>query len=70
MTECIAMVIGIILGAGIFALARLDINTEKKEERAEPSEAILEKEAMQKQFENFLNYDGTANGQKSIGDDD
>ena len=37
---------------------------------AEVNEAVLAREAINKQLENFFNYDGTSNGQKSIGDDD
>lgn len=70
MTECIAMMIGVLLGAGIVFLAKHEIKPEKKTETAEISEAGLAHGALQKQIENFFNYDGTGNGQKSIGDDD
>lgn len=70
MTECIAMIIGVLLGAGIVFLAKYESKPEQKPEPAEANDSVLAREAINKQLENFFNYDGTANGQKSIGDDD
>ena len=64
------MIIGVLLGSGIVFLAKHESNTEQKQETAEVNEAVLAREAINKQLENFFNYDGTSNGQKSIGDDD
>lgn len=69
MTECIAMVIGVILGAAVAILSKAEF-PEKKTETTEANDAVLAREAINKQLENFFNYDGTANGQKSLGDDD
>lgn len=76
MSECIAMVIGFVLGAGCAIIAGRNItesvhtNTDNATHREETSAAgVSEDERLKKQFENFLNYDGTDKGQVSIGDE-
>lgn len=87
MSECIAMAIGFVLGAGCVMLAQMqkekckmqnyendgtmhrvfsakDTGTEAPEDEKDG-----ERDRLQKQWENFLNYNGTEEGQMLIGDE-
>ena len=77
MIECIAMVIGFGLGAvasvaAMFVAVRMMEGEEREEQCPVPAdvpideEDAMRKEKLQKQWENFLNYDGTEKGQVSI----
>ena len=54
MTECIAMIIGVILGAAVAILAKVEF-PEKRTEPTEANDAVLAREAINKQLENFFN---------------
>ncbi len=77
MFACIAMIIGFAMGAGCVLLA---IREERRDcagrpqsthdDSAHTEEACGEvDEALKRQLENFLNYDGTSKGQMPIGDE-
>ncbi len=79
MSECIAMVIGFVLGAGCVILAqasgKLSAGSDKRAEQSPApttiaKENVSERAQLQKQWENFLNYDGTTKGQVEIGGDE
>ncbi|MBR6651407.1 MAG: hypothetical protein IKL36_08390 [Clostridia bacterium] len=73
-------IIGVIVGAAIVLVAKTERKSdpreeaEKKGENPPTAEAVpppLGKERfLQKQIENFLNYNGSESGQVSIGDDE
>ena len=79
MSECIAMAIGFGLGAvasvaAVLVAVRMMEGEKREEQHPTPadvpidSEEAMRKEKLQKQWENFLNYDGTEKGQVSIED--
>jgi hypothetical protein len=79
MSECIAMAIGFGLGAvasvaAVLVAVRMMEGEKREEHNSAPAdvpidgEEAMRKEKLQKQWENFLNYDGTEKGQVSIED--
>ena len=71
MIGCISMAVGVILGAAIVLVAKAEWKSDpREEERRADNPRYEQKESIQKQIENFLNYDGSASGQVSIGDDE
>lgn len=80
MSECIAMAIGFIMGAGCALISGSGQRTrrERNDTQVIPRDDTKgagavrgknEREILQKQWENFLNYDGTGEGQMPIGDE-
>ena len=79
MSECIAMAIGFVLGAGcvIVAMGMMRKGDTSSTASGSPSpqeeglvgEKSNEREQIKKQWENFLNYSGTEDGQMPIGDE-
>ncbi|MBR2180545.1 MAG: hypothetical protein IJ949_01500 [Oscillospiraceae bacterium] len=78
MTECIAMAVGVILGGACAIFAQMQ-NAKCKEQSAkgypsaEPQDDKenkpqddAEREKLQKQWENFINYGGSADGQVEV----
>ena len=65
-------IIGVIVGAAIVLVAKAEWKSDPRDEaeRGADNPRSEQKESMQKQIENFLNYDGSASGQVSIGDDE
>lgn len=76
MLYCLATVIGVILGAGIMSYKLRVMNPAERDVMMKPqasvedakgiSENTAEREKLQKQWENFMNYDGSADGQEEI----
>ena len=78
MSECIAMAVGFALGAAyVLVSQRTSKVCESGELRAEQSPAPAEAtedsgtfgEQLQKQWDNFLNYEGSEYGQIPLGDE-
>ena len=75
MGYCIATIIGFVLGAA--CVIGTILFEERKNETPLPSAALtpspreegVDEENLKKQWENFINYDGTPDGQTSIGDE-
>ena len=74
MTECIAMAVGFMMGAGcvlgalVVCRPRNTGESETEGRRAEGGTPYNEREKIMMQWENFLNYDGSGKGQVSIED--
>ena len=78
MLYCIAMAVGVILGAGCVCLgqmqnAKCKVQSAKGDPSAEPQDDKenklqddAEREKLQKQWENFINYGGSADGQVEV----
>lgn len=71
MSYCIATVIGFVLGAVcvIGTMLFKERDTSSGSRRLAPSPQGEERRVLNKQWENFLNYDGSDKDQMSIGDE-
>ena len=70
MIVCIAMGIGMILGASLVIIVFREAGRHSEEEKTESiekrEEVPAENKELMRQIENFLNYNGTEAGQKDL----